>query len=132
MLRCVMIQTFTKCNFNTSAEKKILTFVSIQSGDISVYQSCHVLLQPSAVTSSSDKRRSNRDALSRIAELSRLPRKRHHLIEILRISLFLITTYLTLFCNCRNKKSESSLEKKVLSLHSLHSLQGLNGLQSAV
>ena len=41
----------------TSAGKKILTFVSIQSGDISVYRSCHVLLQPSAVTSSSDKRR---------------------------------------------------------------------------
>ena len=55
----------------TSAEKKILTFVSIRSGDISVYRSCHILLQASAVTSSSDKRRSNRDALSRIAELSR-------------------------------------------------------------
>ena len=41
----------------TSAEKKIPTFVSIQSGDISVYRSCHILLQPSAVTSSSDKRR---------------------------------------------------------------------------
>ena len=40
----------------TSAEKKILTFVSIQSGDISVYRSCHIFLQPSAVTSSSDKR----------------------------------------------------------------------------
>ena len=42
----------------TSAEKKKLTFVSIQSGDICVYRSCHILLQPSAVTcSSSDKRR---------------------------------------------------------------------------
>ena len=41
----------------TSAGKKVLTFVSIQSGDISVYRSCHILLQPSAVTSSSDKRR---------------------------------------------------------------------------
>ena len=39
-----------------------------------------------------------------------------------------ITTYLTLFCNCRTEKSESSV-KKVPSLHSLH---GLHGLQSAV
>ena len=51
-----MMQTVTKCNL-LRQKKKILTFVSIQSGNISVYRSCHILLQPSAVTSSSDKRR---------------------------------------------------------------------------
>ena len=47
-----MMQTFTKCNLLW--QKKILTLVSIQSGNISVYRSCHILLQPSAVTTSSD------------------------------------------------------------------------------
>ena len=64
-----------KMELTLSAEKKLLTFVPIQSGDISVHRLFHILLQLSAVTSSSGKRRRNRDALSRIVELSRLPRE---------------------------------------------------------
>ena len=73
---CVMIQNSTKMELGQ--KKTILTFVPIQSGDISDHRSFHILLQRSAVTSSSDKRRWNRDVLSRIVELSRLPGKRHY------------------------------------------------------
>ena len=38
-------------------KKILLTFVPIQSGDISVHRLFQILLQPSVVTSSSDKRR---------------------------------------------------------------------------
>ena len=109
----------------TMAEKKLLSFVTIQSGDISVHRSFYILLQPSAVPSSSDKWHWNRDALSQIVELSRLSRKQHHLIEILHVSYFAAKALLSILQVLQHTNTTSTPYESIRTLAS----REINGYQ---